>query len=948
MNEEDVKNRVIIPFLNSIGFNEYNLSYEYNFTIKLGKNTVKKKDYISGRLDILVKIDNVPFLLWEIKKEGFKITDEEVGQAISYARLTEPITPYTVVSNGRDTQIYNTISKEKIKKENIRKGQKLLDFKETIKNRMEAFSEIVCYSKDNLINFFKYINNRELERVKGNKYIREIYIQREKVNTQFKNFLEDENKLFFITGKAGVGKTNVMVNILENNMEQEMMLFYNACFITKSILDQIKDDFNYTFDEQLFNRQLFNRINYLAKKENKKVIILIDAIDELAIQNPQIEIDKIINILSGYSNFKVCLSCKDSFIRDFEEVNGIFSILKRISKVQIRLKDFEEKEKMDLIQKYKSYYNVSMNENISKDIKNYCNNGLLFRIIFETYEGKKIKEKIIDISIMNKYIERISNNYNMNAKDVIYSLTILGEIFAKEIDKSHRLLIEEEKLYNALRMKNCNVTVDILVNINILQRYITEEIYYIDFNYKIFSYYVITILHGKLNKKNGREFINMLFELNNNRRCKEALAWYDDYLKNYQYSDVYKFKEEYGQMLMNQYKNIVNKHFYPIRDRFELNVDINEVGIAIDNGFSCIVKTYGFYKKTTNNDIVRVINFREKGELLENGIYRYSCSMCKIDIFQIIKNRLEEMIEQRCLNEDNCKYLNIEYILNSLFIYGRIFEPGYKYEMFNFIPNFNEFLPLDLIELRKKIIKFNIELLKNRGFIYEKLDDNALYQHIIAEKIEVPECNCNVERIGNVPIYSLINRIDNLINIFSLDNISAPHLIFPKNLNERNDDTWYLDIIINTFTEDELKIYLEDLISKYIDEYIRMVENNFPTIKNKFQYYNLFKEGILIELYLYKKNKPFMGSYSIRLNYCYNDIDKREVKVFLCNQRDVPKNSSKRLHGCLEGGISRLFCDDTINNSLMSYRTLSNMIYNLLNEDIQKLLDDDGQIFDEI
>lgn len=93
MNEENVKNKVIVPFLNSIGFTENNLSYEDSFTIKLGKNIINKKDYISGRLDILVKVDNTPFLLWEMKKEGLEITDEEVGQAISYARLTEPITP---------------------------------------------------------------------------------------------------------------------------------------------------------------------------------------------------------------------------------------------------------------------------------------------------------------------------------------------------------------------------------------------------------------------------------------------------------------------------------------------------------------------------------------------------------------------------------------------------------------------------------------------------------------------------------------------------------------------------------------------------------------------------------------------------------------------------------------------------------------------------------------
>ena len=72
MNEETLKNQIIIPFLNDLGFNSSLLSFEENFTIKLGKNTVKKKDYISGRLDILVKLNNEPFMLWELKKEKIK------------------------------------------------------------------------------------------------------------------------------------------------------------------------------------------------------------------------------------------------------------------------------------------------------------------------------------------------------------------------------------------------------------------------------------------------------------------------------------------------------------------------------------------------------------------------------------------------------------------------------------------------------------------------------------------------------------------------------------------------------------------------------------------------------------------------------------------------------------------------------------------------------------
>ena len=69
MNEETLKNRIIVPFLVSIGYHAEQLSFEDNFTIKLGKNTIKKKDYISGRLDILVLLDSEPFIIWELKRE---------------------------------------------------------------------------------------------------------------------------------------------------------------------------------------------------------------------------------------------------------------------------------------------------------------------------------------------------------------------------------------------------------------------------------------------------------------------------------------------------------------------------------------------------------------------------------------------------------------------------------------------------------------------------------------------------------------------------------------------------------------------------------------------------------------------------------------------------------------------------------------------------------------
>ena len=948
MNEENVKNKVIVPFLNSIGFTENNLSYEDSFTIKLGKNIINKKDYISGRLDILVKVDNTPFLLWEMKKEGLEITDEEVGQAISYARLTEPITPFTIVSNGIDTKIFNTINKKILKQEDLNHGYKTLDFNEAIRLRMEALSDIICYSKDNFINFLKYINNRELERVKNNKYIKEIYVPRKKVHELFSNFLKNETKLFFITGESGIGKTSTMCNLIENNMDESMILFYNACFISNSIINQIIDDFNFAFDEQLFNRQLFNRINSLAKRENKFFIISIDAIDELAIERPQIEIDKILNLLLEYSNIKICLSCKDSFIKDFEEIKGVFSKLKTISRMDIKLTDFNNDEKDEIIQKYSLYYNVSINEKNLENIKNYCSNGFLFRVIFETYRGKTINEDIEDISIIKKYIEVMSQNYDINFKDLIYSLTILGEIFTKEIDDWPRLMIEEVKIENALRIKNSKITLETLVNINILQRYTTDEINYIDFNFKPLSYYSIIILYAELDLKKGRDFIKILFELNNNRRSKEALHWYDNYIKNYQYTDIYTFKKDYGKTLINQYKEIINKHFYSIRDRFELGEDINNIGIAIDNSLSCAVDVYGFYKKNNKDDDIRLVDFKEKENMLKNGIYGYTFTMSKIDISKLIQDKLKKIIENKFLNEENCKFLNIEYILNMIFLYGKIYKLDYKYEKKNFIPNYNEFLPLDLIELRKKVIIFNIQQLKNIGVIDNTIDEEELYQQLIVGKINIPECNYNINGKGRVPIYSLVNRINNLINNFSINIIDKPHLIVPKGVDNPITSSWVPDIIIESFTKEELEKYLKDLLLKYINEYISIVESNFPTLKYKMPYYNLFKNGVFLELYLYKREKSLLGEYSKRLSYCYNNDNKREIEVILCKQEDLPKEPSRRWYSYTSGEVGSLFYDNYINNASIRHMVLSNMIYDLLESDIKSLFESEENIIDEL
>ena len=206
MNEETFKNRIIVPFLDSIGYHAEQLSFEDNFTLKLGKNTIKKKDYISGRLDILVLLDNEPFIIWELKREKHEITSEEINQAISYSRLTEQITPFTIVSNGDETHIYNTITKKEIKKDELNPDLVNCSFDEAIKLKKEALADIICYSNDNLTKFINRINNRELDRLRDNKYIKELYVERKNIHDKFNEFLNNDKKIFLLMEILELGK----------------------------------------------------------------------------------------------------------------------------------------------------------------------------------------------------------------------------------------------------------------------------------------------------------------------------------------------------------------------------------------------------------------------------------------------------------------------------------------------------------------------------------------------------------------------------------------------------------------------------------------------------------------------------------------------------------------------------------------------------------------------
>lgn len=65
-------------------------------------------DTIHGRYDVLVLKDGKPLLIAELKAPGITLGEDDIRQALSYARLHELIVPLVLVTNGTITLLRRT------------------------------------------------------------------------------------------------------------------------------------------------------------------------------------------------------------------------------------------------------------------------------------------------------------------------------------------------------------------------------------------------------------------------------------------------------------------------------------------------------------------------------------------------------------------------------------------------------------------------------------------------------------------------------------------------------------------------------------------------------------------------------------------------------------------------------------------------------------------------
>src|SRR6266478_6360329 len=409
ISEENLKAKVLLPFLSAVGVALDQIDVEKTFRLRLGRGVHQHAPHtVSGRLDLLVRsCAGENLFVVELKREDLDLTDDDRDQGISYARLLDQIAPFVLLTNGRESRLYDSISKRELKD---RIATDYATFRgrlttEDIRIRYDALKHFLGYSPENIRIFSKCQQTERMKGLRGNvrqldrKYIPELYTFRPQVREAFQRFLAGSGCVFAIVGDSGTGKTNEMCSLAEEFSASHVTLFFSAAAIPSSLSEVLIDDFNWHFSEQLRAPELVRRLAEIATKTGESVLIFVDALNEAPMQAFAQSISEFALHLSSFAGrVRLIVSVKSAEWSRFARFRGTPSALATSLDTSGVAHDSPDKEPQPFVltelseqelgraeAKYQQVFNL--NSLPAGRVRAHCRLPFFLRLVSEVYAG---------------------------------------------------------------------------------------------------------------------------------------------------------------------------------------------------------------------------------------------------------------------------------------------------------------------------------------------------------------------------------------------------------------------------------------------------------------------------------------------------------------------------------------------------------------------------------
>ncbi|MDR3597682.1 type I restriction enzyme HsdR N-terminal domain-containing protein [Clostridium sp.] len=525
MNEEKVKVSIILKYFRELGFQEEELEVETNFKIMIprqGAQEIENKIAKNVFSDIVYKRKNGDIsqniFLVEVKREGHCITDKDVEQGICYARLLNDMAPFTIVTNGIENRIFDTITKKELKNNISNSSYVKSNYQITLDEELKAEALRIFYglNASNLINYCKLQREINLKEVMSNvqsdkSIIETLHCDRIKYIDNFYDFLQSYAKIYSIIGRSGIGKTNHIYSIIKKYENEYPILFYNAGLLGKSLENALLSDFNFLLNRDYKLQDLIYRLENICVQTDSTILIFVDGLDEN--NNRQELIAELNDLAKKFSNkrFRFVFSCKISDDQndiwyDFTHFKGAINYLGENTyftkslefkgKIGIFIDKLSEDEVNEFWEKYCRYYNTT-GEPKGETIE-LMKEPFMMKIVAESYKDLVLEATISEMNLYKKWIDKKIGYFS----DVDLLKLVLCKISEKIIKNNLNTVFYHDVLIDLININDIDKKVKLLINLGILK--VTndkEDNKYLSFVNDNLLFYVYSVLLKKWNIK---------------------------------------------------------------------------------------------------------------------------------------------------------------------------------------------------------------------------------------------------------------------------------------------------------------------------------------------------------------------------------------------------------------------------------------------------------------
>lgn len=975
MNEEEIRGKLLLPYLNDLSFDLTEISLEKSFSIRLGKSV----HTIKGKSDILCRRNGRNLFIIELKNDSIPIKDEDVEQGISYARLLKDnIAPFTIITNGKTTRIFDSISKEELTGTTIAKQSDYWRNDCTLSTdidlgiRYEALKSFVSFSSENLKRFCEDQVRDRMGPIIGDistpyaKFIKELYVQRQELQSAFNNFISSNASVFGIVGSAGVGKTSAMCSMALQKLEDGFVFFYNAAIINKSPLDHIAQDLNGFFSSKSDSDIVLKKLDELGRFLKKSVLIFIDAIDESIDSNLIFELSEIALAVRGLERVKICISCKSNIWNNilkkndtpthlFEELSKFHEGISSIENCPgFLLEDFSDKEINKVMPLYKEAFGFK--GQISKSVSKALRNGFFLRIFSEVYSQRKIPEEINDKELIKKYIKQSLEKTGIEFQVGLRILSKIGKIL---IDHKYSFSetfkdegLEVESLVEELEFSPTETLPEDFFARNILIKSNKEDSYNISFYYSKIRDYIICFHSYKLNTLSDIMLYDLLDKFYDNYIGQSAISFYIENAKDSHKKILIKFKTDKSLKYVNSYNAYLEKHFKSFKEKFDPKTQ-GDIGILLPEDLLHQDGYALFPLKSSSSNRIHFESLEDpfsdsfdNNLFFRKGIHQfYSSNKSLLNVDQnktVQKNifkQLKEIIKKGGLSVYNSDTLLLEQVSTILYYYSK--QLGYNFNLVDYqIPKFNLIYPINLKNLKDQTYKFLVTEYYKR----ENIDPELRFEKIdnaIREKLNIPKLNIT----GDFPPFEELYKIVDILLSRGYNEIAEHHLPCPD-ISISETKTFYEEkrdlsqVRAFQFSEEQAKLYIEAFLRHFDSCYKEFVEYCFPTFKDEFPFFSTLPH----EYFVYMKDSDARKWGYLGYRPSKSAVVKINFKKLTSSDEPFAKGETNNLLGfSLDDILHNDYFDliktiDKINTPKVNeFCVLRNWVYRFLKNDMKML-----------